>query len=56
MGSPAQPTPEQYAQFEAAGQLHLLYSPRWENPAGRAALHLNFPLPLHGVSLILITW
>ena len=55
MGSPQQPTPEQYAQLEAAGQLQLLGSPRWYTaPDGR--VHLTFPLPLHGVSLIRLTW
>lgn len=55
MGSPSQPSPEQYAQLEAAGQLQPLSSPRWirheEGP-----LQLPFSLPLHGVSLIRLTW
>ena len=55
IGSPPQPTPEQYAQLEAAGQLQSVESPRWTNSAdGR--LRLNFDLPLHGVSLILVSW
>jgi xylan 1,4-beta-xylosidase len=55
IGSPPQPSPEQYAQLEAAGQLQSVESPRWTNSAdGR--LRLNFDLPLHGVSLILVTW
>jgi len=54
MGSPAQPGPEQYAQLEAAGQLHLLESPRWIVSDGKA--RVAFPLPLHGVSLITLTW
>ncbi|MCU1232784.1 MAG: beta-xylosidase [Candidatus Solibacter sp.] len=55
LGSPQQPAPEQYAQLEAAGQLHLLDSPRWESaPDGR--IHVAFPLPLHGVSLIKLSW
>ena len=55
MGSPPQPSPEQYAQLEAAGQLQSVESPRWANSAdGR--LRVNFDLPLHGVSLILVTW
>jgi hypothetical protein len=32
MGSPQNPTPEQYAQLEAAGQLQLLGSPAWLRP------------------------
>ena len=31
MGSPQNPTPEQYARLEAAGQLALLTSPEWVN-------------------------
>jgi xylan 1,4-beta-xylosidase len=55
MGSPSQPSPGQYALLEAAGQLQSVESPRWTNSAdGR--LRLNFDLPLHGVSLILVTW
>jgi xylan 1,4-beta-xylosidase len=55
MGSPAQPSAEQYTQLEAAGQLQSVESPRWANVVdGR--LRLNFDLPLHGVSLILVSW
>ena len=55
MGSPAQPSTEQVAQLEAAGQLHAAESPRWVNSAdGR--VRMNFDLPLHGVSLIMVTW
>jgi xylan 1,4-beta-xylosidase len=55
MGSPQQPTPEQYARLEAAGQLPLLGSPEWRQPQdGRLAL--DFMLPSHGVSLIRLTW
>lgn len=55
LGSPAQPSPEQYAQLEAAGQLQSVESPRWTT-AAEGRLRLNFDLPLHGVSLILVTW
>jgi xylan 1,4-beta-xylosidase len=55
MGSPAQPTAEQYTQLEAAGQLQPAESPRWMNSAdGR--VRMNFDLPLHGVSLIVVSW
>jgi len=55
MGSPARPTAEQYALLEAAGQLESAESPRWMNSSdGR--VRMNFDLPLHGVSLILIRW
>ena len=55
IGSPPQPSPEQYAQLEAAGRLQSVESPRWTNSA-EGRLRLNFDLPLHGVSLILVTW
>jgi xylan 1,4-beta-xylosidase len=55
MGSPSQPSPEQYALLEAAGQLQSAKSPRWENIADGPLL-ASFDLPLHGVSLILVTW
>ena len=55
MGSPQQPTPEQYARLEAAGQLQLLGSPEWRQPQD-GKLALDFTLPRHGVSLIRLTW
>jgi xylan 1,4-beta-xylosidase len=53
MGSPQSPTPEQYARLESAGQLQLLESPRWSSGP---EVHIRFSLPLHGVSLIHLTW
>ena len=55
MGSPQQPSPEQYARLEAAGQLQLLGSPEWRQPQD-GKLALDFTLPRHGVSLIRLTW
>ena len=55
MGSPQQPTPEQYARLEAAGQLQLLGSPEWRQPQD-GKLALDFTLPSHAVSLIRLTW
>lgn len=55
LGSPQQPSPEQYAQLEAAGQLQTLGSPEWRAPS-KGALDLEFPLPRQGVSLLEITW
>jgi xylan 1,4-beta-xylosidase len=53
MGSPQQPTPEQYAGLEQAGQLQNLESPRWiEAQDGRVLV--EFSLPRHGVSLLRI--
>jgi xylan 1,4-beta-xylosidase len=51
MGSPQQPTPEQYAKLEASGHLQLLTSPVWKS-AKNGVLTLEFELPRHGVSLV----
>jgi xylan 1,4-beta-xylosidase len=55
MGSPQLPSPVQYEQLEAAGQLQLLSSPAWIS-LDRGAAHLQFALPRQGVSLIRIAW
>ncbi|MFZ0964865.1 MAG: beta-xylosidase [Terriglobia bacterium] len=55
LGSPLNPTPEQYAQLEAAGQLQMLESPHWlTSHAGR--LEADFSLPVEGVSLLVASW
>jgi xylan 1,4-beta-xylosidase len=55
MGSPQNPSTEQYKRLENAGQLQLLDSPRWiDNHAGSA--ELKFALPLQGLSLVQLTW
>ena len=55
MGSPQQPTPEQYARLESAGQLKLLTSPAWRG-SKNGALTLTFDLPRHAVSLVRLSW
>lgn len=55
MGSPQQPSPAQYAQLEAAGQLQMLGSPEWRTPL-KGELNLDFALPRQGVSLVEIIW
>src|ERR1039458_2144759 len=51
MGSPEQPSAEQYARLEAAGQLELLDSPEWVSTQdGR--LSLSFALRRRGISLV----
>ena len=55
MGSPQQPTSQQYATLEAAGQLQLLTSPQWMTPQ-QGAVDLTFALPRQGVSLVQVTW
>ena len=55
MGSPQQPTAEQYRKLESAGQLQLDSSPTW-----RALDHDPFELPLDlprpGLALVRISW
>ena len=54
IGSPQQPTPEQYAQLEKAGRLASLDSPKTlEAVNGR--LSLTFTLPRQAVSLLVIS-
>jgi xylan 1,4-beta-xylosidase len=55
MGSPQSPTPEQYAQLQAAGGLQLLDSPGWiDLDSGMATI--RFDLPRHGLSLVRLRW
>jgi xylan 1,4-beta-xylosidase len=55
MGSPQNPTREEYARLEAAGQLALVESPRWVSKPGPEA-PIEFSLPRQGVSLIELEW
>jgi xylan 1,4-beta-xylosidase len=55
MGSPQQPTPQQYAALESAGQLQLLTSPEWL-AAANGQVGLTFDLPRQAVSLLRISW
>jgi xylan 1,4-beta-xylosidase len=55
MGSPQQPSREQYAQLERSGQLELLESPKWVSVTGGKA-EVTFSLPRQGVSLIQFGW
>jgi xylan 1,4-beta-xylosidase len=55
MGSPQNPTPEQYARLEAAGQLKLLTSPEWVGGKD-GKVELSFALPRQAVSLIQVSW
>ncbi len=55
MGSPQDPTTEQYAQLEAAGQLQLLTSPRFVD-VNDGVIDLEFDLPRQGVSLLRLRW
>jgi len=55
MGSPQNPTPAQYAQLEAAGQLQSLGSPEWVAVKGGTA-ELKFAMPRQAVSLVQLSW
>jgi xylan 1,4-beta-xylosidase len=55
MGSPQNPTPEQYEQLEAAGQLQLLGSPEWINERQGSAI-VDFDLPSEAISLVRLSW
>ena len=55
MGSPQQPTAEQYARLAVAGQLQLLGSPEWMGTKD-AKLELLFDLPRQGISLVKVSW
>jgi xylan 1,4-beta-xylosidase len=51
MGSPQQPSTEQYSELERAGRLQMLESPRWiTSQDGR--VQIEFGLPRHAVSLL----
>jgi xylan 1,4-beta-xylosidase len=55
MGSPQSPTPEQYAQLQAAGQLELLTSPEWLDVSnGKVVIDTN--LPRQATSLLHLKW
>ena len=55
MGSPQQPTAEQYAALESAGRLQMLESQRWV-AVQSGQVRLTFPLPRQAVSLVEISW
>lgn len=55
MGSPQSPSPEQYTRLEAAGNLELLSSPRWEWVAS-GTVAIQFALPRQAVSLVQLSW
>jgi xylan 1,4-beta-xylosidase len=54
MGSPQQPTAEQYMELEQAGQLELLEAPEWMN-ADKGNIVIHIELPRQGVSLLRFT-
>jgi xylan 1,4-beta-xylosidase len=55
MGSPQQPTTEQYEQLEAAAGLQLLTSPQWAD-AVDGRVKINTEMPRQSVSLLSLKW
>lgn len=55
MGSPQQPTAEQYAQLQSVAGLQLLTSPAWVNVVD-GKFDLTTELPRQSISLVKITW
>lgn len=55
MGSPQQPTPQQYQQLEQAGRLAALAEPQTV-PIQDGQAKVQFTLPRQGVSLLKLTW
>jgi len=56
MGSPQQPTAEQYAALKSAAQLETLTSPVWVDIYDDGRITVPFSLPRQAISLLLITW
>jgi xylan 1,4-beta-xylosidase len=55
MGSPQDPTPDQYAQLKSAGQLQLLTSPTWLDVTS-GTVTIPTTLPRESTSLLHLTW
>ena len=55
MGSPQSPTPDQYAQLQAAGQLQTLTSPTWLDVTS-GTVTITTTLPREATSLLHLTW
>ena len=51
MGSPQDPTPEQYTRLQAAGQLQMLDSPKWIT-VEHGAMSVDIQLPRAALSLV----
>ena len=55
MGSPQDPTAEQYGELVARGGLELLTSPTWTEVSGEE-LQVEMSMPANSVSLLRLTW
>jgi xylan 1,4-beta-xylosidase len=54
MGSPQQPSAEQYRALEAAGKLQEMEPPRWTSKGGNTSIEIT--LPRQAVSLVRLWW
>jgi len=55
LGSPANPSADEYRQLEDSAQLQQLASPQWRK-ATESQIRLEFTLPREALSLLRITW
>jgi xylan 1,4-beta-xylosidase len=55
LGSPQQPTPDQYSRLESSGQLELSTSPQWFTSSERS-LRLHLTQPRSALSLLRLSW
>lgn len=55
MGSPQQPTPEQYATLRSAGQLQTLTGPTWLDVKD-GSVQMSTDLPRQAISLLQLSW
>jgi xylan 1,4-beta-xylosidase len=55
LGSPQDPSSDQYEKLDQAGQLQLLESPRWIE-SEQNAVQIPFSLSIQGLSLVELTW
>jgi xylan 1,4-beta-xylosidase len=56
MGSPQNPSADEYERLKAAGQLQSRESPRWIAVAQGNSVEITFTQPAQGLSLLHITW
>jgi xylan 1,4-beta-xylosidase len=55
MGSPQQPSPQQYGALQAASDLQLMGSPQWI-AVDKGQVQIQIDLPRQGIALLRLTW
>ncbi len=55
MGSPQQPTPQQYAVLQSSGQLQLITSPQWVDVT-EGSITVTTEMPRQSISLLHLSW